>query len=167
MNFYKNRAAGFTLIELLVVIAIIGILASVVLASLNSAREKSRNAAFVSQIKEVQTSIERFYIDNGFYPANSTWTCVGSYPGDNCWNNGNYSVSTGASSFSTLISPYINTSAIAIPYRGTFEGMMYQSTSGGQGFNLFYILEGDLATCPIGDLAGDSWTDATRCEIRN
>ena len=52
---------GFTLIELLVVIAIIGILASIVLASLNTARQKSRDARRVADIRSIRLALELFF----------------------------------------------------------------------------------------------------------
>jgi prepilin-type N-terminal cleavage/methylation domain-containing protein len=65
-KFYKR---GFTLIELLVVIAIIGILASIVLASLDSARKKGRDARRIADIKQIQLALELYYDASGVYPA--------------------------------------------------------------------------------------------------
>lgn len=62
---YKNRFRGFTLIELLVVIAIIGILSAVVLASLNTARQKGNDAAIESDLSTVQTEAEIYYGGGG------------------------------------------------------------------------------------------------------
>ena len=52
---------GFTLIELLVVIAIIGILSSVVLASLNTARGKGADAAIKSNLANIRAQAEIVY----------------------------------------------------------------------------------------------------------
>ncbi len=60
----NTNSRGFTLIELLVVIAIIGILASVVLASLNSARDKGADAAIKSSVNNSRAQAELFYDDN-------------------------------------------------------------------------------------------------------
>ncbi len=63
---------GFTLIELLVVIAIIGVLSSVVLASLNTARKKGRDARRIADIKQLQLALELYYDSYGFYPVAMT-----------------------------------------------------------------------------------------------
>jgi len=65
---HRSATRGFTLIELLVVIAIIAILASIILASLNSARTKSRDARRVADLKELQLALELYNNDNSQYP---------------------------------------------------------------------------------------------------
>ena len=74
----KNTKKGFTLIELLVVIAIIGILASIVLASLNTARMKSRDARRLADIKQIQIALELYFDANSSsYPPTGTGTGQG------------------------------------------------------------------------------------------
>ena len=64
-----NTKKGFTLIELLVVIAIIGILASIVLAALDSSRKKGRDARRVADVKQLQQALALYLDDCGVYPA--------------------------------------------------------------------------------------------------
>lgn len=73
-----RQQKGFTLIELLVVIAIIGILSTLAVISLNNAREKSRDAKRISDIKQIQTALELYYNDNGGYPTTLIMTGGGS-----------------------------------------------------------------------------------------
>ena len=63
--FFKNK--GFTLIELLVVIAIIGILASIVIFSLNDAKKSAKDVVIKSAIQEAAKSAEIFFDDTGDY----------------------------------------------------------------------------------------------------
>lgn len=66
---HKNRSGlGFTLIELLVVIAIIGILASIVLASLTDVRKQARDSQRLSDMRQIRTAMELFYNANNRYP---------------------------------------------------------------------------------------------------
>lgn len=86
-------SGGFTLIELLVVIAIVGLLASIVLASLSSARAKGRDSKRLGDLRNLQTALEVYAnANNGAYPTTSgAWwgTCstYGSHTtsGSNGW----------------------------------------------------------------------------------
>ncbi len=84
-----NFLGGFTLIELLVVISIISLLSSVILASLNSARMKGRDAKRISELREIRTALELYFDANGYYPQSDCgWDCNGyrnSYV-DSSWN---------------------------------------------------------------------------------
>jgi prepilin-type N-terminal cleavage/methylation domain-containing protein len=72
-------ARGFTLIELMIVIAIIGLLASVVLASLTAAKGKANIAKRLESAKQVENALEVYYINNNrLYPS----TC--SVPAASC-----------------------------------------------------------------------------------
>ena len=57
---HNQRQRGFTLVELLVVIAIIGVLSSVILVAMTSARAKSRDARRLSDVKALQGAIELY-----------------------------------------------------------------------------------------------------------
>lgn len=77
----QKQLKGFTLIELLVVIAIIGVLSSVVLASLNSARTKSRIAAVREEVRQFSNIMALQYAENGSYAAFNTDTWL-DVPGE-------------------------------------------------------------------------------------
>jgi type IV pilus assembly protein PilE len=102
----KKYTKGFTLIELLVVIAIIGILSSVVLVSLNTARNKGNLAKVQSQINSARASAEIYYSGSNNY-GTATATCNNMFSDTNSGmatytNTANYpagvSMSCGSSS---------------------------------------------------------------------
>ncbi len=83
MNKLKQNQKGFTLIELLVVIAIIGLLASVVLLALGSARQKSRDAKRLGDVRQLSSALELYFNDNNGYPgalASLTPSYIGQLP---------------------------------------------------------------------------------------
>lgn len=95
----KNKIKGFTLIELLVVIAIIGLLSSVVLASLNTARAKARDARRISDFEQIRNALILYASDNnGSFPAGNFFTSWSGCGLGNDWQI-----------LKTALAPYIST----------------------------------------------------------
>ena len=73
---FQNKK-GFTLIEILVVISIIGLLSSIVLTSVNSARGKARDARRIADFKSFSLALEFYYDKYGRYPPSPNGCCSG------------------------------------------------------------------------------------------
>lgn len=174
-----SKQTGFTLIELLVVIAIIGILASVVMVSLNDARAGSRNAARVAQIKEYQKALALFYADHGRYPYFGSGACpatqeicLGDYPpvgatSGSCWGTGGNSKLERAVFQADLVEKgYLG----QVPVGDTqslgngFVGMTYTETNSCQSYTIKYYLEGLNKKC-VGGVAGTNEGADTFCTL--
>lgn len=82
----SHGSFGFTLIELLVVISIIALLSSVVMASLNSAREKARDAKRKQDFTQIRAALALYYDQYGAYPPAKPQTSCG---GADVWASSN------------------------------------------------------------------------------
>lgn len=65
----KKRQSGFTIVELLIVIVVIGILAALVITTYGGIQSKARNSKRQTDIQSLQTQIEAFYSQSGYYPS--------------------------------------------------------------------------------------------------
>ncbi len=92
----KKYTRGFTLIELLVVIAIIGILASVVLVSLNTARKKGSDTRVIADVQQLRTLMEADY-NGSVYP--DFYITTGGNTG---WANGTTTNTSGSANVATI-----------------------------------------------------------------
>lgn len=65
----KKQAKGFTIVELLIVIVVIGILALLVITTYSGIQAKARNSKRQTDIQSLQTQLEAFFSQNGYYPS--------------------------------------------------------------------------------------------------
>lgn len=136
----KRKNNAFTLIELLVVIAVIGLLASVILISLNSARIKARDARRMADIRQLTTALELYYDANGRYP-----TSGGASSPNGEWNNSNDS---SWAALQTALAVYVSAppkdpvNQAGWPGSGNYTYIYYTDPNNnyGCGANLWYVL---------------------------
>jgi prepilin-type N-terminal cleavage/methylation domain-containing protein len=65
----KKRNKGFTIVELLIVIVVIGILALLVITTYSGIQAKARNSKRSSDVATIQTQLEAFFQNSGYYPS--------------------------------------------------------------------------------------------------
>lgn len=126
---------GFTLIELLVVIAIIGILASIVLVSLNNARSKARDVKRVGDMRQVQLALEGYYDD------------FQAYPGDD--------VAAACAAMTNIADELVPTYIAALPVDPGGGSVVYAYDAPVAADGQDYVLRADLEDVAHTALAGD------------
>jgi type II secretion system protein G len=136
------KSKGFTLIELLVVVAIIGILATVVLSSLGAARTRARDARRIAEMKNFETALEMYYLDNNGYPAMSAHT--------------NGGVTTNISNLETAMAPYITIDLQGKYYRdvsGENKSFFFYTSKESQNYQNYGMMV-KLEASPLGETDG-------------
>ncbi len=128
---------GFTLIELLIVIAIIGLLSTLAVVALGSARVKARDSKRLADLKQLQTALELYYTDQNAYPAGSAADLgTGSYA---CLNSAGFAL-TGCTS------PYMG--QVPVDPKAGF----YKYTSASSSYTIDATLEGAVAGLTAGSI---------------
>jgi prepilin-type N-terminal cleavage/methylation domain-containing protein len=165
------RNKGFTLIELLVVIAIIGILSSVVLASLNTARIKARDAKRQSDMHSITVALTLYYNQYGCLPTTSATTCGSAAGTYSDANTGGWDYSSQGGFMGFLQTAGFMSKVPVDPVNdlaGSGPGFAYKyycypSTHATPGLHLAYWKESDgTYTTVFGqNVSGTLWADST------
>ena len=155
----KKRTKGFTLIELLIVIAIIGVLSSIVITSLNSARSRAKDVSIKTTVLEFRKLMELEYLDNQSY-ANLNKGWVGTSPNVSCTARGyagNYA--SEAIKICEKIRSYINPPTVNDFYTGnSVSNSTHYSIMARLSSNLFFGVGSsgrNSNTCEV----ADGWSD--------
>lgn len=139
----RSSSKGFTLIELLVVIAIIGLLSTLAVVALNSARQRSRDAKRVSDIRQIQTALELGFSESNNYPT-ETAAVLGDANNDVLCNN------AGSATFQADTTNCTTIYMGLVPTNPTPNGASYTYTSASNTGTYFILFSLEGATGQLG-----------------
>ncbi len=147
----KNQKHGFTLVELLVTIGIIGILATVTVVSVGSARAKARDAKRVSEVRAIQTALAVYENEKSKFPdSGAAILILGS-------TQGSYSVlcdtDAGFQTDKTGCAAYFMERVPGDPLSkpGSAYEYKYSSSDDKQSYTIFFKLETKFGSLDAGD----------------
>jgi len=136
---------AFTLIELLVVIAIIGLLAAMAVVALSNARMKARDARRVADVRQMQTALEMYNLDNNSYPdAGYAWSSVATY----CLSSNGWTSATCGTTTYMAIAPTAPTPATDGSCTATDNSYSYSGTA--TNYSLKYCIGSAVGAIPAG-----------------
>ena len=150
------KPRGFTLIELLVVVSIIALLSSIVLASVQEGRAKSRNNERLQILDQYRKALELSRDTDGTYPR-TDYRCLGNPPSGVC-----YGSRLTHPALVTALSRYMSPLPLApaVPSRPAFTGYQYFTCPGPgacttqpvptDSYAVFWYMEGATGTCGPG-----------------
>lgn len=137
-NTIMKNNKGFTLIELLVVISIVGLMSSVVLASLSTARSRGRDAKRLADVTAIRSALQLYWLENnGTYPATSGgggWYSYGA-----CGNTPNQGL-TGAGGYIPGLAP----TYIPVLPTDPISGNCYLYTTFGSASDYMFMVYGGV-----------------------
>lgn len=130
---------GFTLIELLVVVAIIGVLATVVLGSLATVREKAKYTKRKMLLNQLEIALELYYGDHMEYPR-----ATASYGVNNAGSltngSGSAAFSSAAIAFENDIKPYMEIKLSDEIWEYSQWGTFFYKSSSGNNYQTYGVL---------------------------
>jgi len=177
---YEITKSGFTLIELLVVVAIIGLLSSIVLASLSDSRTKAQNTKKNQMVIQYVNALELYRDDNPDegYPHEGTINidyCIGPYSAsERCIDNVTYNSSISSKFDTTITGPPNDTTPVPytppVPYptrdyKGTSYRCLFLSNGICTSYTMSWYLLGTNQNCNQGSWAANLGENSI-CELK-